>query len=190
MKDIEIEIQARVESVESLRNFLEQSARFVSEKRQVDEYFIPAHRDFRKAHPVQEWFRLRDEGGAFSMNYKKWHYDEQGIGQYADEFETGIEDREAAGKILEALNFQSIVVVDKTRKKWMYENYEVALDSVEGLGEFVEIEYKGNEEVDPAEVTRRMVQFLKDRGCGKIELNNGGYPYLLLFPEHAHFIEV
>lgn len=190
MKDIEIEIQARVESVEGLMKFLQDQGTFVSEKQQMDEYFVPAHRDFLAVRPIEEWFRLRNETDHFSINYKKWHYDEKGIGTYADEYETRVESIETTRKILAVLDCKSICVVDKTRKKWMYENFEVALDTVKGLGSFVEVEYKGKEAVDHKQVTAHMIQFLKDHGCGKIELNNGGYPNLLLFPQEAQYIQV
>lgn len=190
MKDIEIEIQARVEKRDALETFLEAEASFVSEKRQIDEYFTPAHRNFLDMKPIQEWFRLRDEGGTYSMNYKKWHYNTEGIGEYADEFETVIDDIESARKILAALDCTPLVRVDKLRKKWMWNDYEVALDKVKGLGDFVEIEHKGTEAVDPKKTAEAMVGFLKAHDCGKIELNNGGYPYLLLFPGEAHYIVV
>lgn len=190
MKDIEIEIQARVGSVSQLRAFLEQEGAFVSSERQIDEYFVPAHRNFIDARPVQEWLRLRKEEGSYFITYKKWHYDEEGIGTHADEYETRIESYEPVRKILEAIDCVPLIVVDKSRSKWMWGDYEVALDTVVGLGDFVEVEYKGSVVVDPKETTRKMVAFLKDQGCGKVEVNNSGYPYMLLFPEETNFIEM
>ncbi len=45
-------------------------------------------------------------------------------------------------KILLALNFKEIVVVEKTRSTWVYKEAEVALDEVKGLGVFIELEMK------------------------------------------------
>jgi len=87
MQDKEIEIQVRIERSEKLKALLDKEAAFIAENRQVDEYFTPAHKDFTVAKPIEEWFRIRDENGAFSINYKKWVY-ENGIGIYADEYET------------------------------------------------------------------------------------------------------
>jgi len=188
MKDIEIEIQARIEKSATLKAFLEKDAVFVSEKQQIDEYFVPAHRNFLNVKPIQEWFRLRNEADTYSLNYKKWHY-ENGIGQYADEFETEIDDIESARKILSALDCKSVVIVDKKRKKYMFKEYEIALDTVKNLGDFVEIEYKGINHTEHKKITAEMIVFLKQHYCGKIELNNGGYPYMLLFPEDTNFIE-
>ena len=190
MKDIEIEIQVKIGTSATLRTFLEKNAKFVSENRQIDEYFTPAHEDFVKVRPIAEWFRIRDERGSFSVNYKNWHSDDKGIGQYADEFETVVGDKATMRKILLALDFKPLVTVDKTRKKYLFEDYEIAFDTVVGLGDFVEIEYKGSKTVDPKATTDGMIAFLRGLDCGTIEVNNGGYPMLLLFPEHAHFIKV
>lgn len=189
MKDIEIEIQVKIEKDETLKKFLEEKAKFVSEDRQQDEYFTPAHKNFTTAKPIEEWFRIRDENGKHSINYKRWHY-ENGIGQYADEYETEIKDKDTARKIFTALDLKPVVKVDKIRKKYFYKDYEIALDNVKGLGNFVEIEYKGEKRADHKIITAEMIEFLKTMNCGTIELNNGGYPMLLLFPEDAHYIRV
>ncbi|MCP6726724.1 MAG: class IV adenylate cyclase [Patescibacteria group bacterium] len=186
MSDIEIEIQVRIENSKPLIEFLEKNADFQSEKHQVDEYFSPAHRNFIEVRPIKEWIRLRDSGGTYSINYKNWHYEEDGKSNYADEYETEIGDLSKLKKILDVLNFKSIVIVDKLRKTWMHEDYEIALDTIKGLGDFVEIEYKGKDEnVDPKKITEEMVAFLKDIGCGKINRNYVGYPFQLLFPKEV-----
>jgi len=185
-KNIEIEIQVNVENSKPLIEFLEKNGSFQSEKRQVDEYFSPAHRDFVATRPVAEWLRLRDAEGKYSFNYKNWHFDKNGKSHYCDEFETNIENIEPVKKILAALNFKSLVVVDKLRKIWTYKDFEIAVDSVKRLGDFVEVEYIGKDEkVNPEKVTGEMVDFLKQVGCGKITRNYVGYPFLMLFPNEV-----
>ncbi|MBI4039511.1 class IV adenylate cyclase [Candidatus Daviesbacteria bacterium] len=186
----EIEIQVNVENYKPLIKFLKVNGNFQAEKHQIDEYFSPAYRDFLSTRPVAEWLRLRDDDGKSSINYKNWHFDENGKSYYCDEFETKIESIEQVRKILSALNFKSIVVVDKLRKIYMLNDYEVAIDSVKGLGDFVEVEYIGKDEkADPKKITEEMVDFLKKVGCGKITRNYVGYPFLLLFPEEAEYEE-
>jgi len=187
-KDIEIEIQVSVERIAPLLEFLAKSGQFVSEKRQIDEYFTPTHRDFLAVRPAVEWLRLRNSDGGFSFNYKNWHLDEQGKSHYCDEYETKIDDIDQLRKILQVLNFQSRVVVDKLRKIYLYQDYEIAIDKIEGLGDFVEIEYKGaSQDVDPKIITNEMVKFLKDLDCGKISRNYVGYPFQLLFPDEVKY---
>ncbi len=188
MKDIEIEIQVKVENDKPLLDFLRKNGQFQSEKHQVDEYFSPAHKDFLSVRPVKEWLRLRDADGKYSINYKNWHYDDKGKSHYCDEYEAEIEDLGTLKKILGSLNFKSLVIVDKVRGIWVYKDYEIGIDSVKSLGNFVEIEYIGKDEkVEPEKITAEMTNFLKEVGCGKVERNYVGYPFQLLFGDEVKF---
>jgi len=120
------------------------------------------------------------------MNYKNWHVDEQGRSYFCDEFETIVQSGEQIKKIFSVLKFKSIAVVDKTRKIWTFGDYEIAIDAVKNLSDFVEIEYIGSDEkVDPKKITNQMIDFLKKVGCGTIKRNYVGYPFLLLFPQET-----
>jgi adenylate cyclase, class 2 len=181
MKTTEIELQAQVENVAPLIALLEREGEFKYERRQRDQYFTPAHRDFLSANPIEEWLRLRDADGVFTLNYKKWHLDGEGRGLYADEYETKIESLEIGEKILGALDAKPIIVVEKVRKAWNYKEYEVCLDSVKDLGDFVELEYIGSRDAaDHKEIMDGMIAFLKELGCGTLTINHSGYPALLL----------
>ena len=186
MNDVEIEITVNIEHTKPLIEFLEKNTEFKSEKHQIDEYFSPAHRGFLDIRPVKEWLRLRDADGEYSINYKNWHYNKDGKSYHCDEYETKVEDLSQIKKILNVLNFKPLVKVDKIRKTWLYKDYEIDMDSVKKLGDFVEIEYIGKDKnVDPKKITEEMIDFLKNLGCGKIKSNYVGYPFQLLFPnEH------
>jgi len=187
-RNIEIEIQVNVERPEPLIKFLQKNAQFESEQHQLDEYFSPAHRNFLGVRPTKEWLRVRDADGNYFLNYKNWHFDEQGKSNHCDEFETKIESIDQVRKILSALDVKSIVVVDKVRKIWTYKDYEIAIDLVKGLGDFIEIEYIGKDEnVEPKKITETMIDFLKKIGCEKIRRNYVGYPFLILFPEEIKY---
>jgi len=184
--DIEIEIQVKIENSKPLLEFLKKRAKFQKEKHQIDEYFSPAHRNFLETRPVKEWLRLRNADGNYSLNYKNWHFDKNGKSHYCDEYESKIDDFNKTKKIFSALNFKSIVTVDKLRKIWEYRNYEISVDSVKKLGDFVEIEYIGRDDkVNPEEITGKMIKFLKDLKVGKIERNYAGYPFMLLFSDEV-----
>jgi len=183
----EIEIQVRLKTVNPLIKILNVEGLFQYEKRQVDEYYTPPHRDFTSVRPVKEWLRLRDMEGKYSLNYKNWHYDMNGKSNYCDEYETPLEYIEQVRNIFTALNYKKIVTVDKIRKAWQFRDWEVSVDQIRGLGDFVEIEYKGSENVNPKEETDKMVNFLKSLDCGKIERNYLGYPFQLLFPDEVNW---
>lgn len=191
MKNIEIEIQVNIENSKKLIDFLKKNARFKSEKHQTDDYFSPAHGNFLDVRPVRKWLRLRDSDGSYSINYKNWYFDKKGKSHHCDEFETKIEDLNQVKRILTALNFKPIVRVDKSRKIWIYKEYEVSIDQVKELGDFVEIEYIGKDEkANPEKITEQMINFLKEIGCGKIKRNYVGYPFQLLFPREVKYEEL
>jgi len=184
----EIEIQVRIENNVNLFLFLHKEAKFIGEQHQIDRYFTPAHKNFIQVRPVNEWLRLRDSSGKFSINYKNWHNEIDGKRDYCDEYETPIESLEQMEKIFGVLDMKEVVTVDKVRKLYVYQQYEIAIDSVNGLGDFVEIEYKGEiKKQTPTQITSGMVAFLKKIGCGKIARNSGGYPFQLLFPNEVVF---
>lgn len=186
MADKEIEIRMRVKDSKPLLKFLEKKGSFKYEKHQRDEYFTPAHRDFIKTEPVKEWLMLRKEEGKNSLNYKNWHYNKDGKSYHCDEYESKLDDLDNAGRILKALNFKSLIVVDKKRKTFMFEDYEIALDSVEELGDYVEVEYKGKEDKsDTKKVASRMKNFIEKTGCEILEQDFVGYPFLLLKKKHG-----
>ncbi len=177
----EIEIQVQVESSEKLLSFLNAEGEFQSENHQVDEYFVPAHKNFLAETPIKEWLRLRSAADKYSINYKNWHFDEHNNGTFADEYETSVGNVEITKRILTSVGMRPIITVDKVRKTWQWQDYEIAMDTVKGLGDFVEVEYKGaRDAVEHKEIMASMIQFLKDQGCGSLLLNHTGYPALLL----------
>lgn len=187
MKDVEIEIQVRVKGADLLEAFLHRKGEFTGENYQKDDYYTPSHRNFLAKEPIAEWLRLRDAKTG-SITYKKWHYGKNGKSEYCDEYESEIGDLEQLRKIFEVLDYKLIASVEKTRKTWLYNDYEVAIDAVTGLGDFVEVEYKGTGKVaDAAKITSAMIAFLKSVGCTNIERNFVGYPFMLLYPERQVF---
>ena len=130
--------------------------------------------------------RLRSSSGKYSINYKNWHRTKDNKTNYCDEFETKIEDIAQVENIFKVLNIKHLTTVDKVRKIWLYKNYEVAIDTVKGLGNFVEIEFKGSSTKSPKVITTEMVNFLKNLDCGKITRDYVGYPFALMFPKEVN----
>ncbi len=184
--DIEIEIKVKVERAEPLLALMGTEGKYEGEARQADEYFTPAHKDYFSASPINEWLRLRDEGGKFSVTYKNYHRDEGGKTLYCDEFETRVGAIDGMRKIFVALGIRPVIKVEKLRRQWSYKDYEIVIDSVAGLGDFVEIEFSG-ESADPKRTASEMVEFLKGLGVGRIRRYRQGYPFMLLFPGKAEY---
>jgi len=184
MASIEVEIKVQIENAKPLLALLEKEGKKTGEEHQVDEYFTPAHRDFTAVRPIIEWLRLRHSDKGDSINYKHFHFDDRGKSLYCDEHESKVSDVKQVELILQGLNMVHRITVDKKRKTYLYKEYEVAFDSVAHLGDFIEIEYKGEaESTDAQAIKDGMIRFLKELGAGKISVNHIGYPHQLIAPE-------
>src|SRR4051812_9453542 len=98
---MEIELKVTLENIAPLLSLLERKGTFSYEDHQVDEYYIPAHRNFIAEKPIKEWLRLRNSNGTFYVTYKKRYYNADGTSNYADELETEIKDLETMKKIFQ-----------------------------------------------------------------------------------------
>lgn len=180
LKYFEIELKFpllnHLELIEKLKSIakLEKSEDF-----QKDIYYNPAHRNFLSKKPVSEWLRLRESKKEFSLNYKKWHNEDGNKTISCDEFETKIENIESLKKLFENLNFEETIIIEKNRSVWYYKDAEIAIDDVKELGNFIEIEAKGNfTNIEDAE--KHLYIILKEIGAKVGEQDFEGYPYLLL----------
>jgi adenylate cyclase class 2 len=190
MSNIEIEIQVQVEKVASLLKFLKSKGKDLGTSRQIDIYYTPAHKNYIAKKPVDEWLRLRDTDGIYSITYKNWHHDKDGKSRYCDEYETAVKDIKQIKLLFKALDVKETVKVDKNRSKYKYGKYEISIDKVKNLGSFVEIECKGDRDVkDAKKITDEMILFLKNLNVGKIYRNYVGYPFQILFPNEIELEE-
>lgn len=64
------------------------------------------------------------------------------------EHETAVEDGESAAGIFSGLGFEPVETVEKEREFFSLDGYTVTLDTVMGLGEFVEVEAEAESELD------------------------------------------
>lgn len=137
----EVELKAKIGSRGELAERIAAAGgSFLREVAQEDHYFAHPCRDLRGR---DEALRLRNEGGSWSLTFKGRR---QGSGvKIREELEAALSDGEAAAAILRRLGFVEALVIRKNRRIYHLDGAEVALDSVEGLGEFVEIELASEE---------------------------------------------
>ena len=134
--EIKTEIKIRLLETEyhQLKVFMDAHAEFINESHQVDTYYQPIHRKFVQEPMVSEWLRIGQRGNKKIIEYGHWH-DEHG-----KRYEIEIDDIAKMELVFKAIGLEEITTVDKVRKKYAYLNkYEVALDTVEDLGFFIEI---------------------------------------------------
>jgi adenylate cyclase class 2 len=149
--------------------------------RQIDTYYNAPHRDFLARDVISEWLRVRVEDGTASLNFKRWHPIEAAIKTHCDEYESTLGDPEAVTRLLAALDYTKIAIVDKVREEWTTSDGDIAVafDEVAGLGTFIEFEFKGDADSVEA-ATTRLDAFITSLNADLGDRINAGYPHLVL----------
>jgi adenylate cyclase class 2 len=173
---IEFEVKAKA-TEEALRR-IEGTFHKRYEVLQVDIYFRHPCRDFAA---TDEALRVRFEDpdmGGTGMTYKGPKIDS--VSKTREEVEVRLkrDDVEKVSKILERLGFEKLAVVRKLRRAYDAGEITLFVDSVEGLGNFVEAESNVSYVADVPSVVSGLVSFL--RGLGLDSLERRSYLELLL----------
>ncbi len=182
--NIEVEIKIKLENLEKVRKNLLLSGKIIKLINQIDEYYVPCHRDFfaQKPQPT-EWLRIRTNPDRVIFEYdRSINKKADGEQDYAEEYETEISNPEEFRKILKFLDFKKIITVEKNREYWDCDNFEIALDEVKGLGFFIEVEAKSDSFNDNIKAKEECIDFLEKLGLKNVKNNQikKGYPALLL----------
>jgi len=140
--NIEVEIQVIIKNPEKAETRLNEVWKFVKSRKQVDKYFVLPHRDFFAKDPPIEYLRVRHEEGKNHLNYSFLHFRDDGWLRSTDEYETLVDEPEVVEEIFEKIGLVLKVTVKKTRKYFDCGDFEVTLDQIENLGDFMEVEAK------------------------------------------------
>ncbi|MEW4528898.1 class IV adenylate cyclase [Maioricimonas sp. JC845] len=144
MADYEVEMKFPLRDADGVRARLEaMGATPGQQERQCDLYFAHPERDFAR---TDEAFRIRSIGDQNLVTYKGPLLDQQT--KTRQEIELAFEDGSVAAQkmweLFRALGFNEVRRVQKTRTqysmRWRDYDFSLALDSVDDLGEYVEIE--------------------------------------------------
>lgn len=180
--NIEVEIKIQVVNLQKIRKQVAELGKLVKSIKQIDDYYVPSHRDFfAKKHPV-EWLRIRTNPNKAIFEYDlSINKRADGRQDYAEEYETEVSSPEELKKILNFLNFKKVITVEKQREYWNCGNLEIALDDIKGLGSFIEVEAKGDFK-NTKEAEAECINFLEKLGIENVDKKriNKGYPVLVL----------
>lgn len=181
--NIEVEIKVKVDNLEEIKEKVSKIGKLVKSINQIDDYFIPVQRDFfnQKPHPV-EWLRIRTNPDKVIFEYDlSINKNSDGKQECAEEYETEISNPDDFRKILNFLDFKKVITVDKQREYWLCDNIEIALDTIKGLGTFVEAEAKGDfkNNIEAEEACIDFLEALGIKDVAKKQINKG-YPVLIL----------
>lgn len=174
---MEIEIKAKVKNLAALRRkVLALGATKLGDKHQLDVYLSPPHKSFFK---TRHYLRVRQD---LLNNESSFDYHiVQGTGQYSTtkETEVKVENGKVLLKILKDLAFTEICRIDKKRELFQYQDFEIVLDKVKKLGNFIEVELEGNFQ-NREKHKKRIVEVLDKLGVKKEQYCEwGGYVELM-----------
>jgi len=160
---LEIELKVEVPSLEPVRERLtSKSAEFTGKDHEHDIYYNAPHRDFGT---TDEALRVRYYSDHTLLTYKGKKLREFGL-KAREELNTTIESGEVFEQILARLGFRKTAEVNKWRENYRLGDAAFALDTVEHLGTFVEIEIMAEENGVGAEA--KITALAKEMGiCGE-----------------------
>lgn len=147
---------------------------------ETDVYFNGTERDFRRtdeALRLRSVRRLPDGPRESLITYKGPKLDR--VSNARTEYETGVSNGETAQKLLEALGYRPLAVVDKIRQTCRREDVTLCLDEVAGLGQFLELEILVPGEEQREAAVSRLLALLEELGISRDRLSRRSYLELL-----------
>jgi len=171
---IEVEIRARLKDPKKFVEKLESmNAKFLGELIQSDSIYAYE----KPGKPIKEngiMARIREENGKSKLEFKEICREKcAGL-----EIKANISNKEIAKRLLSKLGLNTLCEINKKRRLFSIEEFEISVDNVEGLGDFVEIE-KIVENDDESEAAKNScIEFLRSI-VGDVKLE-GPYGDLLL----------
>lgn len=181
----EIEIKLRVNNLEELEKKLTDAGLVIS--KEITQHDIVYSR-IDDTHEYTESYegciivRIRNQDGKIILNLKK-----QLSGEMDNlEYETKVEDEEAMHQILFSLGWKPAVEVKKVRRKGKLGAYEICLDRVEQLGDFVELEKMANANADAKKIRDELFKALERFGLPREQEETKGYDTQIYLLKNQH----
>ncbi|MCI0561617.1 MAG: class IV adenylate cyclase [Nitrososphaera sp.] len=178
----EIELKVELADIESaLARLRDRGAHLGDPITQSDAIFLPRNIDFSSIPKGTPVLRIRRENSHSRLTLKKSTTDELDC----IEVESKIDSPDSLSEILRQLGYYEAIAVNKTRVQGTLAEYHICVDVVEGLGNYLELELKADDDADSVQIRERMRRFLYE-----LQLNTGpeesiGYDTLLFRKRNA-----
>ncbi|ELY53357.1 class IV adenylate cyclase [Natronococcus jeotgali] len=146
MYEVEVKVPADLEAVRARLEELDATP--VDDVAQEDTYYDAPHRSFPETDEALRIRTERAETGAdeVRLTYKGPLVDD--ASKTREEVETAVASGEKIDTVLTKLGFEPAATVRKDRERFALEEYTITLDSVEDVGEYVEVETEVDDEAD------------------------------------------
>jgi|GEM_PF-2813621 predicted adenylyl cyclase CyaB len=199
-KEIEIKFRPTQEQTDTLTHWLSQKNIKSKEIKITDYYFDHKTNSLFFLSPegfldTDTSFRLRIIDNTQTLYIKKRVLDTQDNMLHAQEYSLNINHTKT--QFLDILDFLSVlgympkVIINKTRKIYIYKSLEISIDALETLGEFIEIEIISNTKTGHTEQENQDINsknliynFLKELGFKSILCFTRGYLVMTVNPNY------
>lgn len=179
MQSKEIEVKAHVYNKEKLiQQLLEHGCMLSEPVRQEDEYYINFEGSFTQFRPQENFLRVRTLQDRSYFTLKQPQSNELDVLEHTTE----VSDKEELIAILQLLGYRYVISVKKERQEGKLGNYNVCVDSVEGLGDFIELEYIGTDEAVLIQNDQKRI--LSELGIEEKDVVIHGYDTLMYMHTH------
>jgi adenylate cyclase class 2 len=179
----EIEVKAKVDDFQNLlKKLTDLGCVFTEPATQDDTIFINYDRPFIEFKTGDSFLRIRKTNGKTIFTFKR------GEEMNSIEREFTVSDAEQLKDTLVFLGFRPEVRVVKTRRKTKYKDYEICLDEVKGLGNFIEIEKITDEDAETAQ--NEMTDFLSSIGVESKDRVMNGYDTLTWLKDNPDYKKI
>ncbi len=172
----EIEVKAKLINPEEVVDKLKELGCILSVPIvQHDTIFVDSNFGvFDEFHTDVNILRIRETGERFLLTLKQPKSNELDV----IEHETEVQDAGEMEEILHYMGFHEVVQVHKTRSKSQYNDWEICIDEVEGLGTFIEVERIADDSNAEA-IQNELFEFLKSLGIRPEDRVINGYDTLV-----------
>lgn len=169
----EIEIKIRVKDLSEVESKLKEFGCILSGPINQHDIIYSKNglKEFESAKEGDVILRIRKQDHNTEFNLKQQKSSEMDNLEY----ETEISNLEAMDNILKALGWFPEVEVKKVRRKGKLGEYEICLDRVEELGDFIELEKFTDDNADPDEVREELFKVLEKFGLSREDEEVRGY---------------
>lgn len=137
MIEKEVKIILEKPSIKELKELLDKNMIFLNAEEQEDIYFNFVYRNFKIS---DETVRIRKTNGKIELTYKgpKLSSDLKS----REEITVIVKDINNVIEFLQKIGFYPVITIRKTRLNYLDDSFIISLDTIDNLGEFIEIEAK------------------------------------------------
>jgi adenylate cyclase class 2 len=169
---MEIEVKAKVSSLIMIKKKLQKrGVHFGKPDKQVDHYFKQKGKEKEPQGPGSALLRVRESGKRLELTVKKLT-DRKGVWE---EYEVTASDKNIF-KILHAIGFVEVFTITKTRTEGTYKQYQICLDNIKELGNYIEVEKFGT---NGEKIQKEIIFFLTSLGIQEKQIERRGYAQIL-----------